>query len=124
MQRIELEKYISTTYSAVADYPWTRYPDYEVFRHCSNRKWFALLMDVPASKLGLPGTDLLTVVNLKCDPALLGELLSEPGFFPAYHMNKDSWITAALDFVADEKIKFLLDISFSLTDTKRKKHPL
>ena len=38
----------------------------------------------------MPGDESIDVVNLKCDPLLIGSLRSEPGFFPAYHMNKDS----------------------------------
>ena len=41
------------------------------------------------------------------------------GLFPAYHMNKDSWITVALDGSApDEKIKMLLSESYNATTSK------
>lgn len=116
MNRNELETFIIETYNADADYPWLKYPNYEVFRHCNNKKWFALIMDVPKSKLGLQGDELLDVVNFKCDPLLIGSLREEPGFFPAYHMSKDSWITVALDdSVPDDKIKMLLDMSYQAT---------
>ena len=42
MSREKLEKYIQNNYSAEPDYPWVKYPDYEVFRHTCNKKWFAL----------------------------------------------------------------------------------
>ena len=39
--------------------------------------------------------------------------------FPAYHMNKASWITAALDgSVSVETIELLLDVSYELTKPK------
>ena len=92
MKRSELESFIMETYNAEADYPWLKYPNYEVFRHCNNRKWFA------------------------------GTLREEPGFFPAYHMSKDSWITVALDgSVSDDKIKMLLDTSYEATASKTHK---
>lgn len=119
MNRTELEEYIQNNYSAEPDYPWIKYPNYEVFRHNSNKKWFALIMDVPQNRLGLQGEDVLQVVNFKCDPVLLGSLLDEKGFFPAYHMSKASWITVSLDrSVEDEKIKMLLDMSFDATAPK------
>ena len=119
MNRSELEAFIIETYNADRDYPWLKYPNHEVFRHCSNQKWFALIMDLPKSKLGLQGVELLDVVNFKCDPLLIGSLREEPGFFPAYHMNKDSWITVALDgSVPDDKIKMLLDMSYEATIPK------
>ena len=119
MNRNELESFIKETYNADANYPRFRYPNYEVFRHSSNQKWFALIMDVPKRKLGLQGTETLDVINFKCAPLLIGSLREESGFFPAYHMNKDSWITVALDgSVSDEKIKMLLDMSYQATAPK------
>lgn len=79
-------------------------------------------MDVSKDKLGLRGSEPLDVVNFKCDPILIGSLRGEPGFFPAYHMNKEQWLTAALDgSVSDEQIKMLLDMSCVLTATKPRK---
>ena len=76
-------------------------------------------MELPKSKLGLQGEERMDVVNLKCDPILTGSLLTEKGFFPAYHMRKDSWITAALDgTVPEEQLKLLLDMSYRATAPK------
>lgn len=96
-----------------------KYPNYKVFRHTSTQKWFAIIMDVPKSKLGLQEPGILDVVNFKCDTLLIGSLRCEAGFFPAYHMNKDSWITVALDgSVPDDKIKMLLNESYDATAPK------
>ena len=119
MNRSELEAYITEAYHAGAEYPWLKYPNYAVFRHRDNQKWFAVIMDVPRNKLGMPGEKLLDAVNFKSNLILIGSLLGEPGFFPAYHMNKDWWITAALDgTVSEDKIKMLLDISYQATAPK------
>ena len=88
MNRKGLEEYIQNNYSAEPDYPWIKYPNYVVFRHQNNKKWFALIMDVSKNKLGLQEDNILDVVNFKCSPILLGSLLDEKGFFPAYHMSK------------------------------------
>ena len=66
MNRDDLEQFINENYNAESDYPWLKYPNYEVFRHSNNRKWFALIMDIPKNKLGLPGTDIIDVVNFEC----------------------------------------------------------
>ena len=122
MNREQLEKFLCETYAVDMDYPWIKYPNYEVFRHINNKKWFALIMDVSKNKLGLAGDEILDIVNFKCDPAVIGSLRMENGFFPAYHMNKDSWITVALDgTVDDEKIKFLADMSYELTSTMKRR---
>ncbi len=74
----------------------------------------------PEDTLGLRGTESLDVVNFKCDPILIGSLRGEPGIFPAYHMNKEQWLTAALDgSVSDEQIKMLLDMSYEATASKK-----
>ena len=122
MKRNELETFIMETYNVVADYPWRKSPNDEVFRHGNNKKWFALIMAVPRNKLGLQGNSLLDIVNFKCDPLLIGSLRKEPGFFPAYHMSKECWITVALDgSVPDDKIKMLLDMSYQATAPKVRK---
>ena len=125
MNRKEFEKFVSENYSCEADFPWIKYPNFEVFRHSGNKKWFAIVMDIPKEKLGLQGKDLLDVVNFKCDPIMLGSFLGKPGYFPAYHMNKENWITVSLDGTApDNEIKILADMSFSATAPKtRKKKP-
>ena len=124
MNREELEAYILNNYSTEPDYPWADTPRAAVFRHVANRKWFALLMEVPREKLGLPGTEKLDIVNFKCDPILISSLRGEPGIFPAYHMNKASWITAALDGSVQAKtIELLLDVSYELTKPKIRRKP-
>ena len=116
MNREELEVYILDHYAILPDYPWADMPRAAVFRHAGNRKWFALVMEVPRDKLGLAGTEKLDIVNFKCDPILISSLRGEIGIFPAYHMNKSSWITAVLDgSVPAETIELLLDVSYELT---------
>ena len=123
MNRTELEAYIAETYPADSDSPWMTHPNYRVFRHRRNRKWFALVMDIPERYVGRPGRATLDVVNVKCDPIMIGSLRPEPGFFPAYHINKEKWITVSLDGrVPDGQIKWLLDLSFALTAPRMKKH--
>ena len=122
MNRAALETWIGTHYGVQADHPWMRSPTYAVFRHADNQKWFAVIMDIPQARLGLPGEEMCSVVNLKCDPLLIGSLRCEAGFFPAYHMNKASWITAALDGSAPEdKLRLVLDMSYTATAPKLRK---
>ncbi len=117
-----LKEYIADAYGTDAEFPWEKYPNYAVFRHKGNNKWFALIMEVPAERLGLKQGGRLYIVNVKCDPLMADALRAEKGFFPAYHMNKQHWISIALDGTADEeKIKALLDMSYELTAPKIKK---
>ena len=124
MDRREIVEYIAKTYHAGPEFLWMRYPNYAVFRHQSNRKWFAVVMDIPKEKLGIPEEGKLDLLNIKCDPVLVGSLCGKPGFFLAYHMEKFHWVSVALNHsVPEETIRMLLDISFDLTSPKRKKAP-
>lgn len=80
MNRVQLETFLTETYEADIDHPWARYPNYQVFRHRNNKKWFALIMDVPQNKLGIAGNKIVDIANFKCDPDLIGSLRMEKGF--------------------------------------------
>ena len=120
MNRQELAAYLTDTYSAEGEHLFTKYPDFLLFRHKGNRKWFAVIMDIPGKNLGLTG-GAISVVNLKCDTRLIGSFRMEPGIFPGWHMNKAHWLSAVPDgTVDDEKIKFLVNMSYELTKKMRK----
>ena len=119
MNRSQLDKYITDKYGVTAERLFEKNPGVQAYRHNDTKKWFAMIMDIPKSRLGLGVQDIIDVVNLKCDPLLIGSLRMEQGFYPAYHMNKENWITVALDGSApDDKIKMLVDMSYELTMKK------
>ena len=116
MNRQELTAYLTDTYSVEGEHLFAKYPSFLVFRHNGNRKWFAVIMDIPRKNLGLPSEGEISVVNLKCDTRLIGSFREEPGIFPGWHMNKAHWLSVALDgTVDDEKIKFMVGMSYELT---------
>lgn len=124
MTRQQLEAYIEERYGAAGDYPWTGEPDYEVFRHANNRKWFALLMKLPDYRLGIsaPEGKEIYVLNVKSSPALIASLPGEKGLYPAYHMSKKSWLSIAIEEAEEEKLKWLLEMSYDLTSVKPKRN--
>ncbi|MFP4894015.1 MmcQ/YjbR family DNA-binding protein [Paraburkholderia sp. EG304] len=108
--------YIKKKHRVKPDYPWDRYPSYAVFRHLDDEKWFCLLMNVPRSKLGLAGDGEVDVIDVKARVELVGALRKRPGFLPAYHMNKEHWVTVVLDGSVPEHDVFdVIDDSFELT---------
>lgn len=101
------------------DHPFAMDDVSSIYRHSNNRKWFALTMRIPYRTLGISKDDDVDILNIKCDPILIGSLRGRPGFFPAYHMNKDKWITILLDGSADgADIIPLLAMSYELTTNK------
>lgn len=115
------QTYIEETYNLEGENLFAKYPSFRVFRHGSNRKWFAVIMEIPKEKLGLTGGGDIQVVNVKCDTRLIGSFRQEQGIYPGYHMNKANWITVILDgTVPDDKLKFLIDMSYDLTKGGRR----
>ena len=120
MTRQQLFQWMKRRYGVEPDYPWA--DENAVLRHRDNNKWFALVMEVGREKLGMDGDGTAEIINLKCQPALIGSLRERDGFHPAYHMNKDQWLSVRLDgSVADDEMKSLIDLSFELTQKKQKK---
>jgi predicted DNA-binding protein (MmcQ/YjbR family) len=115
MNRRDVIDFIKTEYDTPQEHLWMSYPDYIVFRNSINNKWFAVVMDVERQKLGLKGSGKVDVLNVKCDPILIGSLRLSKGYLPAYHMSKDKWISVLLDgTVADNEIKDLIHLSYEL----------
>ena len=120
MDREGVIRLIRETYGAAPEYLWADSPDACIFRHRENRKWFAIIMTVQRSKLGLPGGGETDVINVKCGPLLSGSFLGQPGILPAWHMNKTHWLSILLDGTAEEEtLRDLLDLSFALTGRKK-----
>lgn len=125
MYRENILSYVKKKYHTVPDYPWKGDPDSAVLRHEDSRKWYGLIMYISRNRLGLPDKEPSDVLNVKCDPMLAETLRTQPGIFPAYHMNHFEWITILLDgTVPLEKILDLLDMSYELTMSKKKKEKI
>ena len=119
MTRQELIAYIFDEYSVEPDFPFRMDDVTCVFRHIDNRKWFGIAMVIPYRTIGINKPGDVDILNVKCDPIMMGSLRGKSGFCPAYHMNKDKWITILLDGSAgQEDIKALLAISYSMTAVK------
>lgn len=123
MTRQEFETYILKTYGVEADYPWQDKSN-AVFRHNAGKKWFALVMDIPKSRLGEKDESVVDVVNLKCPPSLVSSFCQDNGIYHAYHMNKANWISVVLADADEDEIKTLTDISFNLTIKKLAKNKI
>ena len=116
-QRERITQYIQDTYGTEAEYLWADSPGNAIFRHSASKKWYAAMMRVLPEKLGFTGEEPLDV--------MIGSLLATKGFLPAYHMNKNHWISIVLDnSVPDSQIIPLLELSYdSVAPKRRKKRP-
>ena len=120
VDREEIFEYVKKQYGTIPEYLWSSSPDSAVLRH-QNGKWYAVIMNVEKSKLGLNGDGTVEIIDVKCDPEMTGMIIQTYGFLPGYHMNKQHWITILLDgTVGESKILDFLDMSYDLIDGLRK----
>ena len=122
MKKEEIFSYISDKFGVEAQRVFDKYPEFAVFRHTKNLKWFALLMNVEAKKLGFDASGEIEILNVKCNPDLAMLLRDDERILQAYHMNKKHWISVNLSSGIDKKQVFdLIDTRFELTGEKRVK---
>lgn len=120
MDREEIFEYVKKQYGTIPEYLWSSSPDSVVLRH-QNGKWYAVIMNVERSKLGLDGDGTVEIIDVKCDPEMTGMIIQTYGFLPGYHMNKQHWITILLDgTVGESKTLDFLDMSYDLIDRMQK----
>lgn len=118
MKREEIFEYVKKQYGTIPEYLWKESPESAVLRH-KNGKWYAVLMQVEKSRLGMEGNERIDIIDVKCNPDMVGLLTQTFGFLPGYHMNKKNWITMLLDgSVSEAKILDFLDMSYDLIDSK------
>lgn len=65
--RQELFTWIRQQYGTEPEYPWHDWN--AVLRHNDNNKWYGVVLEVSADKLGLPEVGIIDVLNVKSDAA-------------------------------------------------------
>ncbi len=111
---------IAEDFEAEPEFLWEKTPDCAAFRHRGNRKWFAALMlGLPGGRLGLDA-ERADILNVKLDPRLIASLIDGRHYLPAYHMNKEHWISLVLDGSAPlEEFVTLVGMSYELTKGRK-----
>ncbi|NPE51980.1 MmcQ/YjbR family DNA-binding protein [Dickeya dadantii] len=116
IKRSVIFDYAKKEFGIIPDYPFYKFPHYAVLRHPDDGKWFGLVMDVAKNKLNLKGEGSVDIIDIKCETHKVDYLKSKSGFRPAYHMNKEHWLTVLLDgSVSTSEIFDLLNESYDLT---------
>lgn len=114
-------EYCLNKYGTAPDYPFDDWNESAVLRHLDSRKWYAIVMKVTRSKLGIDSDESIDIVNLKLPTEMFGSFDTADGVYPAYHMNKAHWISVILSDATDETVYFLTNASFEVTKSGKKK---
>ena len=117
LTRQDILTYVNKKYKTISEKPWAISPKNEVLRHKKSRKWYGIIMEISADKIGIKSKEKIDILNVKAEPQFIDFLLSYgEKIYPAYHMNKKHWITIALDgSIEDKKIYDLIDKSYDMT---------
>lgn len=119
-QTKRLIEYVREKYGDEPEYLWKKFPDNAVYRRKDNRKWYAAILTVAKSKIGLEGAGNIEILDLRIEPAKVEQTIDNKKFFPGYHMNKKSWYTICLDgSVEDEEVFKRIDDSYELAKKKQ-----
>lgn len=127
MIREEVLVYVKKEYGTTPEHLWKSHPQYEVLRHDAQQgekkaKWYAVIMNVKRSSLGLEGEESVDILNVKCSSEMMALIQMSKGYLPGYHMNKVNWITVLLDgTVPLDNIRQMIDESFYMTANAREK---
>ncbi|MCM1043374.1 MAG: MmcQ/YjbR family DNA-binding protein [Corallococcus sp.] len=115
--------YLDKKYGKKHETPWDDLPNYYTFKAPNSLKWYAIIMHIPAKRLGLDGENKVDIINFKIASEKIPHLVDNKHYFLSYHMNKKNWITVLLDKYTDtETLKRLIDDSFNMVEKPPKAH--
>jgi len=112
--------YVEDQYNSTIVKPFKTNPDIKALV-TPKGKWYALFLDVEYNKLQKDShiASKVKIVNLKHIPSKISTVIDNRNIFPAYHMNKNHWISVVLDNNIDiEYVKGLIELSYGLVNNK------
>ena len=113
-QAKRLMAYISLHYQGTIEYLWERSPESGAIRHRDTLKWYGVFMTIDWKKLDAGKSGKIEVLNVKSDQ--VAHFIQQKGIYPAFHMNKNYWVSIPLDeTITDEDLFALVDSSWQLT---------
>lgn len=92
-----LVAHVREVYGDKLEFLWRKSPGSAIVRRKDTEKWYAVFLAVPRLKLGGSSKERVEVLNLRVCPGELDGLVDHRSRFPAYHMNKKSWVSLCLD---------------------------
>lgn len=112
-------KYVKEKYNTDLEFLWEQYPTFAVLRNKESNKWYGMLGIIKESSLGLESNKTTEIINVKYQKEETIKIVNNKTVFPAYHMNKKSWITIKLDEdINIKRIEELIDNSYNLLNKK------
>ena len=112
----EVLKYIKSIYNDNPEFLWKSSPNTAAIRNKKNSKWYVVIMPVLASKIGINSNEEIEIIDIRYQKDRTDDVIDNTNIFPAWHMNKKSWITINLNGTLDNEIIYsLIDNSYELS---------
>ena len=89
-------KYVRDRYGDELEFLWEKFDDNAIWRRKDNNKWYGAILTAAKCKIGLYGEEKIEILDLRISPQEVESIIDYNRYFPAYHMNKKSWITIPL----------------------------
>ena len=113
-------EFVKQEFNSSLEFLWPKFSNNAICRRQDNQKWYIAFMKITADKLGLNEKEPIEIIDLRVDNNKLNSLLDYKTFFPAYHMNKKSWITVKLNSLANlNQVYDLIKESYILAKVNR-----
>ena len=96
-QSAQVIAYIREKYGDELEYLWDKFPDSAIWRRKDSGKWYGVMLTVSGNKLNIPSDEVVEIIDLRCQPELLQNLIDNKSYYPGWHMNKRHWYTIILD---------------------------
>lgn len=118
-QKGEILDYVYEKYGISPCFPFEDDNETTVLKEKNKGKWFAIIMNVKPSALGIKEEGQIDVINVKIDPDILDKIVDNNKYFRAYHMNKKLWTSLILDGrLSKNEIEKFIDDSYNLVVNK------
>ena len=89
-QTNRINNYIQDKYNCNPEFLWDKFPGYAIYRNSNNNKWFCIIGNVKLSTINKKSTsnEEVEIINVKVKEQTINNLLSQKGYYEAFHMNK------------------------------------
>lgn len=114
-QAKQIIRYAEQTHGDRLQFLWEKFPGNAVLRRHDTQKWYAAMLTVSRTKLGLDENEVVEIIDLRGLPDEIERLIDGKHYFPGYHMNKKHWYTICLDgSVSTQEISERIEKSYLL----------
>lgn len=82
-------EYVKQKYDDDLEHLWEKFPNNAIWRNKDNNKWYAALLVVEKTKIGIEEEGTIEIIDLLLEPERIEKIIDNKKYFAGYHMNKN-----------------------------------